>query len=388
MRVTQIVASVDNPAAGTVYVVKRLAAALARGGVIVDILCTGHASGTYRGDVVCRAFAPSAPGMPLIAKLAISRDLGLAIDRAAADGHVLHSHGLWLMPNVYPAWAARRHRAPHVLSPHGMLGPAALRFSRRKKRLMWWLAQRDAVESATCLHATSHQECHELRAFGLKAPIAVIPNGIDLPSEAKVAAGKARRARSTRTLLHLGRIHPKKGIDRLIEAWALLEPQAPDWQLRVVGPSEGGHREALAARAAALGIARVSFEDGVFGAEKDAAYQEADLFVLPTLNENFGLVVAEALANGTPAICTKGAPWEGLELHGCGWWIDHGVAPLAAALAEAIARPAAVLDQMGARARAWMAADFSWSKAAADMERVYRWCLKGGDPPDVVETRP
>jgi glycosyltransferase involved in cell wall biosynthesis len=386
MRVAQIVASLDNPAAGTVYVVKRLSDALAKKGVAAEILCTGPAFRS--GGVACRTFAPDGDGLPLLAKLAISRGLARAVDAAAAQRHVLHSHGLWLMPNIYPARSARRHGAPHVVSPHGMLAPASLGFSRRKKRLMWWLAQRRGVEDATCLHATSSQERDELRALGLRAPIAVVANGIDLPTDAEVAAGKARRNRRMRTLLHLGRIHPKKGIGRLIEAWAALEPTAVDWQLRIVGPSEGGHREALAVRAAALGLKRVSFDDSLFGTAKDAAYQEADLFVLPTLNENFGLVVTEALANATPVICTKGAPWAGLEARGCGWWIDQGVPPLMTALGEALTRPAADLDAMGARGRAWMAADFSWSKAAADMERVYRWCLGAGERSDVVELAP
>jgi glycosyltransferase involved in cell wall biosynthesis len=110
--------------------------------------------------------------------------------------------------------------------------------------------------------------------------------------------------------------------------------------------------------AAALGLARVHFEDGLFGAAKEAAYHEADIFVLPTLNENFGLVVAEALANGTPVISTKGAPWQGLVDNGCGWWIDHGVEPLAEALSAAMAKPQTALAAMGARGRAWMIREF------------------------------
>lgn len=130
-----------------------------------------------------------------------------------------------------------------------------------------------------------------------------------------------------------------------------------------------------------LGLARVSIEGPVYGDAKIAAYHNADVFVLPTLNENFGLTVAEALAAGTPAIVTKGAPWSGLESEGCGWWIDHGIEPLAAALEHAMAFPREGLKAMGVRGRAWMARDFSWDRVAHDMLNVYRWLVEGGKPP-------
>jgi glycosyltransferase involved in cell wall biosynthesis len=188
--------------------------------------------------------------------------------------------------------------------------------------------------------------------------------------------------------LHLGRLHPKKGIDRLLHAWASVEPRHPDWSLQIVGPSESGHGEALAAQSAALSLRRVEFCDPLFGAGKDIAYRNADLFVLPTLDENFGMVVAESLANGTPVICTKGAPWAALDAERCGWWIEHGVAPMAAMLEAAMNLPRLELDEMGARGHRWMEKEFSWERVADDMETVYRWCLSGaphGSIPSVVD---
>lgn len=122
-------------------------------------------------------------------------------------------------------------------------------------------------------------------------------------------------------------------------------------------------------------------EGPIPGDAKTTAYREADLFVLPTLNENFALTVAEALAAGTPVISTKGAPWSGLQREGCGWWIDHGVEPLAAAMAHAMALPRETLKTMGNKGRAWMARDFSWDRIARDMLDVYLWLARGGEPP-------
>jgi glycosyltransferase involved in cell wall biosynthesis len=381
----QIVASLDSEAAGPSYSVRRLAEALAARGVVSETFSTGTRAETERAGVRTRVFAGDFAGLRVVSRLAFSRGLCAALHRGAASGAVLHTHGLWMMPNVYPGWVAASRGGALIVSPRGMLGQAALRFSRRKKQVFWALAQGRAVARAKCLHATSQQEYDEIRSFGLVQPVAVVPNGIDVASDDEVAAGRGLGAtRVVRTVLYLGRVHEKKGIDQLIEAWARLEPGNPDWRLRIVGPSERGHGEELRRRASALGLARVTFEDGLFGADKDSAYREADLFVLPTRNENFGLVVAEALANGTPVITTKGAPWAGLRDRACGWWIDFGVEALAAALADAMAKPRPELNAMGARGRTWMRADFSWESVASDMERVYRWCTEGGDRPDCV----
>jgi glycosyltransferase involved in cell wall biosynthesis len=136
--------------------------------------------------------------------------------------------------------------------------------------------------------------------------------------------------------------------------------------------------------AMALGLTRVYVEGPIYGDAKTTAYEDADVFVLSTLNENFGLTVAEALAAGTPVISTKGAPWSGLENEGCGWWIDHGVEPLAAAMARAMVLPREVLKAMGKNGREWMARDFSWDRVAHDMLDVYLWLAGSVDPPGSV----
>lgn len=381
----QVIASLDRAAAGPSYSVRRLAEGLAAQGVASAIMCTRSGSDMPVAGVPVRAFPQDGAGLPVVRRFHASSRLRSELQRVVGEGAILHAHGLWTLPNLYPGWASWQSGRPYLVSPRGMLGPAALQFSRWQKQAVWHLAQKRVVQRATCLHATSRQECEEFRSLGLTNPVAIIPNGVDLPEAAEVTAAKARRSPARRTLLHLGRIHPKKGIDRLVEAWSVLEPDFPDWDLRIVGPSEGGHAEALAVRAQALGLSRVTFEGSVFGPRKDAAYQEADLFVLPTLNENFGMVVAEALANGTPVICTQGAPWQGLDAEGAGWWIAHGVEALAASLRVALSMSRPTLDGMGQQGRHWMARDFSWERVASEMAEVYGWCLGRGERPATVE---
>ena len=125
----------------------------------------------------------------------------------------------------------------------------------------------------------------------------------------------------------------------------------------------------------------MQFVGPVYGAAKDALLQNTDLFVLPTLNENFGIAVAEALASGVPAIVSKGAPWSGLETERAGWWIDHGVEPLVRALLEATDMSVAERSAMGTRGRQWMARDFGWDAIAQQMAATYGWVLGSADQP-------
>ena len=296
-------------------------------------------------------------------------------------GKVLHIHGLWRMPNVYPGFAAARAGAPLVLSPRGMLGSPALAFSKQQKKLFWHIWQRRALRALDCIHVTAASELEDVRAFGLKTPAALIPNGIDVPKHPLTVT---KQDKASRQVLHLGRIHPKKGIDRLLRAWSHIDDSRANWELRIIGPSEGGYLEELKALALQLKLKNVSFEGPIYGEEKQQAYANADLFVLPTLHENFGMVVAEALAQGTPVISTKGAPWEGLIAERCGWWIEHGPDALAAAITDAMALSSEERLRMGARGRDWMRRDFSWDAIAEKMEGVYQWCAGQGDRPECV----
>jgi glycosyltransferase involved in cell wall biosynthesis len=158
-----------------------------------------------------------------------------------------------------------------------------------------------------------------------------------------------------------------------------------DWDLRIIGPDSRGHLKVVRDLAEAVGAERIEFTGMVSDEEKGRSYARADMFVLPTLVENYALAVAEALAAGIPAIVTKGAPWSGLETERCGFWIDHGESPLEAALRRAMLLPREELLAMGARGRAWMIRDFSWRHCAERFEATYRWALDEGDRPSWVQ---
>jgi glycosyltransferase involved in cell wall biosynthesis len=383
LNVLQVVAGLHPDHGGTSYSVPSLSAALARAGASVALYHVADAAGGPR-DTGPRphrqvGFAQSWAGTPGLGDFRLSRTLAAALAREAGHFDIVHNHGLWLAPNLAAQRAARRGGARFVCSPRGMLSPEALAFSRWRKRSVWTLWQRAGLNRAACLHATSEAEYADIRALGLRAPVAVVPNGVDVPPAVDRPAPDGER-----TLLSLGRVHPKKGLDTLLRAWAKLEGAHACWRLRIVGPAERNHDMELRALAESLRLERVTIEGAVHGEAKLALYRAADLFVVPTRSENFGLTVAEALAVGSPVVCSKGAPWAGLETHGCGWWVERDPDSLARALGRAMATPTTELRVMGERGRQWMARDYAWSRVAADMLRVYAWLAAGRDRPGFV----
>ena len=369
--VLQCIASLHEAAAGTTVYLDRLIRELAAQGVDTQVLTTGPQAPA----IPARHFPPDRTRLPLFAAMRPSAALRRGLIDAAKGARAIHSHGLWLLPNVYPGLAARRARVPLIVSPHGMLGAEALRFSQAKKTLFWHLLQRHGVAGAACWPATSDKEADDIRTFGIRAPVAVVPIGIDLPTPS--AQPRARE------VLFLGRLHAKKGLDALLRVWPSLAARHPDWTLRIVGPQDDA-AAAYRATAERANVPNIRFEDAVYGERKWDCYHRASLFVLPTRDENFGIVVAEALAAETPVICSDGAPWSGLVDHGAGWWIAQSDAALAGALSDAIAVGDDERRAMGVRGRAWMAGDFAWPPVAAQMTALYDWTAGRGPRPDFV----
>ena len=292
---------------------------------------------------------------------------------------LIHNHGVWTPANHAAASVAQELGIPMVISPHGMLTPWALKYKAIKKSLAWRAFQRRDIESAAVVHATADMEASELRDLGIKQPIAVIANGVEIPLfEERTPRGEPRN------VLFLSRIHPKKGLLNLVSAWAELRPKK--WRVIVAGEDQDGHTLEVKKAAMDLGVsADFAFPGGIYGEEKINLYRQADLFVLPTFSENFGIVVAEALACGVPAIVTKGAPWQELESEKCGWWIDIGVDPLVEALRDAMQLSDETRLEMGRNGRRLVEEKYAWPAIARQMAGVYLWMNADGEKPSCVQ---
>ena len=355
MTATSLEASYGGPA----FSVSQLASALSVAGIEV---------GLWSAD-------GSALGTDLLAPGAHVRRLGGELRRAATafGPDVVHDNGLWLPHNHQVAALARTAGWPRVVSTRGMLEPWAVRHKRLKKAAAWRLYQRRDVDHADALHATAEAEATHLAAMGLGPPVHTIPNGVDLP---ELAADRRADTAAPMTAVFLGRIYPVKGLPMLVEAWARARP--PGWRLIIAGPDEAGHRREVEAAVVAHGLGEaVSFPGAVSGAAKTALLQSADLFVLPSHSESFGMALAEALSHGAPVLTTTAVPWPALEARQCGWRVPPTVEGLAEGLRVATGRDLPTLRAMGAAGRELIAAEYGWPRIASAFVALYEELSRG-----------
>lgn len=294
---------------------------------------------------------------------------------------LLHDHGLWLLNNHYAAEAARKFQIPLLLHPRGMLEPWALEYKQIKKTLALKLYQSLDLNTVNLFFATSQQEAENIRRLCFKQPIAIIPNGVNA-IDFEIKSNNKKIENKERIILFLSRIHPKKGLINLIEVFNNIRPNG--WKLIIAGPDENSHLEKILNIVKLKGLDKlVSYHGIVEGEEKNKLFNNADLFVLPSYSENFGVVVAEALACGLPVITTHGTPWSGLVSHGCGWWIEPTVDALTDALNQATTMEKKELQAMGEKGREFSKC-FNWVSIAEQTSQVYQWVLGQTSKPEFV----
>lgn len=354
---------------GPVHAVYALTRALARAGCRVRVLTT-NANGREilqgvdtRRDVLledgvsvryCARQARASASLPLL------RWLGPNVRWA----DVVHLAATYSFPTIPTLLACLLLGRPVVWSPRGGL----LRWQGSRRELTktaWERMCRLVRPSRLVLHATSSNEAAACVRRFPGTPCAVIPNGVEAPDEVQHAAGNGALR-----LLYLGRVDPIKGLENLLSACRLLDdaPAMP-WTLTVAGAGQPSYVERLTRLRSDLGLSRVSFVGELDALGKRRAFEAADVLVLPSHSESFGIVAAEALAHGVPVIAGRGTPWAQLDTVGCGLWVENSPASLAGAIRQARSMP---LGDMGRRGRGWMRKEFGWDGIAHRMLELYR----------------
>ena len=294
---------------------------------------------------------------------------------------LIQIQSMWEMPYHKVILEARKQNIPYIVTPRGMLEPWSLSQKKWKKMLAWWLYQRNDVQKSACVFTTAKMEAEHVSNLGITTCKAVIPNGIETdayPCKSSVEGVKKQ-------VLFLSRVHVKKGIELLFEAWKRLHSDYVDWQLLVIGNGEAEYIHSLENRVESLGLKDcIKILPPVFGEAKIKVYQESALFCLPSFSENFGMVIAEAMSCGTPVITTTNCPWEILNETNTGWCVDLSVENLERALREAMGMDANALYDMGQRASKFIFDNFDYRSVTRKTLRLYEWLLNSGEKPEFV----
>jgi glycosyltransferase involved in cell wall biosynthesis len=317
--------------------------------------------------------------------LKYSPALSAWLDVHAADYDVIHVHSLWNYPVAAACRAARKSGVPYVLRPCGMLSDYTWQKSAWKKRAWWWLHERQNVRAAAGFHVTSDAERNEVRRLGVPTPVEVIPLGIaeeawQTPADPHWLRAQCPQAGERPIVLFLSRLHPKKGIvDLLLPAFARLNGDA---FLAIVGGEDDhapGYRRQIDAEVYRLGLRdRVSLLGPVPPSRRWTAFDGCDLFVLPSRSENFGVVVAEAMARGKPVVLTSGVQIaDEVAASSGGEIVAPSIEALSAAFDSWLTDPAR-RAVAGAAGQAYVRRNLAWSRAAERIDGLYRGILSTG----------
>jgi glycosyltransferase involved in cell wall biosynthesis len=306
-------------------------------------------------------------------KAYFARKLGREVESLLAQVDVVHGHGFY----VYPNWAVgglavAKHKSL-VYHPHGMFEPWILNRSRLKKKVVSILFEDRNMGQCQLWRALTAREADQIRQRGFSAPIVVAPNGVRLedydgalPNGNGHALALPERAAQKKRLVFMARLHPKKGLDLLVPAWAQLKQYHPHWELLIAGPDENGYRAAVETMIRELDVASATTLVGpVTGAAKRELLKGAALFVLPSYSEGFPVSVLEAMACGVPVIGTDGCNFPELETEGGGWICQAQADSVFKALEAALQGTDTERKERGRAARKLVERRYTWPAIAA-----------------------
>lgn len=313
-------------------------------------------------------------------KIGWSTEANCWFKKNAKKFEIFHSNGLWMFPNVTPLKIAKKYQKKCVLSPRGTLNIEALKYSKIKKFFFYNLFQKNILKKVDLIHVTSKDELNDVRRFGLNQPVAIIPNGIDIP--------KIRYKKDDKIfkLIYLGRIHPKKGLENVIQAWSLVENLFPNWNFEIAGLGEKKYEEKIRNLILDTRSKSLRFVGPIYGEDKIKFLQTSDILIMPSFNENFGMVIAEALSNNTPVISGINTPWQKVIKMQCGWHIPNDTASIEKTFLKVFKMSKSNLIERGIRGRKWMEKDYSWKQVAKKMLLSYQWLISQKNKPKWIHT--
>lgn len=295
-----------------------------------------------------------------------------------SDYDIYHANALWMGSTHDTCRIARKLGKPYVLSPHGMLYPTALAVKSWKKKILLNLWYKKDIFSATCLHATCQQEAEHCRQFGYNGPIAVIPNAVVFPKGVEIKESLYRDQRGRRQIGFLGRLHPIKMVENIIYAIDKLSDELKSQvSFQIIGKYDDQYEQWLKDEVNRLHLEDcVDFVGFVSGKEKYERLSKLAALMVPSAQENFGMIVPEALICGTPVYASLGTPWEELNDYAAGWWKDNTPETIAGVIKDVLSKSDEELLVMGKNGRQLIEEKYEQHKVAGMMKHLYEWILE------------
>jgi glycosyltransferase involved in cell wall biosynthesis len=306
-----------------------------------------------------------------------SLPLARALQQKIPTVDLVHLHSLYLFHNLVTGQYCRRYGIPYLMRPQGTLDPFIYRRHRWRKRLMELLFENRNIRGAAALHFTTAEEAELAAPFTFQTPGLVVPLGIDsaelgLLPEAGRFSGQHPEIGDKHIILYFGRINFKKGLDILTKAFSAVAHSRDDVHLVITGPDNEGWGDKVRAWLNEEGLlGRTTFTGMLLGAEKLAVLRDADMFVLPSYSENFGIAIIEAMAAGLPVIISdKVNIWREVQGGGAGRVIPCEARALAEEILKLLAQPE-LAQQMGHNGRTLVQEHFQWSRIAQNLAAAY-----------------
>lgn len=389
LRIVFAVGGLYTEASGVGRIVCDLANALAENGNPVDVytaVCGGKEPAAHMLDSPNRLFADPGHWM---ARLSSSPRLKRRLQDDLKDVDVVHNHSVWMLPNHYASKIAFQYRKPVVFTAHGVLEPWALARSRWKKRIAGVCFQNRDLRRSACIHVNSEAEVKGIRDYGLTNPIAIIPNGVDITAfdelpEKDAFSESYPETAGKKLCLFLSRLHEKKGLGHLIQAWSRLANEHPDWHLVIAGPDDG-YEAPLRKAISDLGLSRsVTLTGPLYGASKANALAAADAFVLPSYSEGFSMAILEAMACRLPVLITEGCNFPEVAQGEAGFIVLPTVEETEKGIRALLSLSDTDRNSMGSHGRRMIEQRYTWRRVAEQTAELYRWMVGGGSAPETL----
>ena len=308
-----------------------------------------------------------------------SRNMNRFLEKSDYD--LYHTNGMWMHCNHITCTIARKKHKPYIITPHGMLYPQAMARSTWKKQLLLKFGGVDEdLRLASCIHCTCMEEMKHYRDLGYKNPVAVIPNPVPMP----LFIDKLKKDQSVKRIGYLGRLHPRKNVEVLLNAWLELADKVKQAELVIMGKGDADYERFLKSFVQKHSMNNVKFAGFVAGRDKFERLASLTALCVPSDFENFGMIVTEALSVGTPVIASLGTPWQELNSEHCGFWVKNDIKTFAEIINKVLSLSDEEILRMGENGKQLVKDKYQDKQVAKMMRQLYEWILNEWDRPEFV----